>query len=153
MKYALSFLLTIIFSASSALAEATTAANPAQVGASGNMFGSIIPLVLIFAIFYFIMIRPQQKKLKQHQEMLKKLHRGDEIVTSGGIIGSVTKTDDTAGTIEIEIADGVNVKIVRGMVSELRKKGPESERLEKAAKAAEEKKPADGKKPADEKKK
>ncbi|NDF12767.1 MAG: preprotein translocase subunit YajC [Proteobacteria bacterium] len=125
------------------------AANPAQVGATGagGMFGNIIPLILIFAIFYFIMIRPQQKKMKQHQEMLKNLHKGDEVVTTGGVIGLVVKTDEAAGTVELEIAKDVNVKVVRGMISEVRKLGAESERLQKTAALDK-----GAKKPAEEKK-
>lgn len=79
-------------------------------------FESIIPLILIFAIMYFLLIRPQQKKLKQHQAMVAALRRGDQVVTQGGLIGKVTKVKDD-GEIEIEIATGVNVRVVRSTIA------------------------------------
>ena len=77
---------------------------------------SLIPLILIFGIMYFLLIRPQQKKLKQHQAMVAALRRGDQVVTQGGLIGKVTKVKDD-GEIEIEIAQGVNVRVVRGTIA------------------------------------
>lgn len=79
-------------------------------------FESIIPLILIFAIMYFLLIRPQQKKLKQHQAMVAALRRGDQVVTQGGLIGKVTKVKDD-GEVEIEIATGVNVRVVRSTIA------------------------------------
>jgi preprotein translocase subunit YajC len=79
-------------------------------------FESIIPLILIFAIMYFLLIRPQQKKLKQHQAMVAALRRGDQVVTQGGLIGKVTKVKDD-GEIEVEIATGVNVRVVRSTIA------------------------------------
>lgn len=78
---------------------------------------SIIPLILIFAIMYFLLIRPQQKKLKDHQAMVAALRRGDQIVTQGGVIGKVTKVKDDSSEIEVEIAKGVNVRIVRSTIT------------------------------------
>ena len=77
--------------------------------------GQFIPLILIFVIFYFFLIRPQQKKVKEHKEMVKNLKRGDEVITSGGIIGKVDRIfeDDR---IEIEIADGVKVQVIRNTI-------------------------------------
>jgi len=88
-----------------------------------GQFGMIVPLVLMFVIFYFLLIRPQQKKLKDHNELIKNVRRGDTVVTSGGLIGKVTKAGDSDSEIEVEIADGVRVKIVRAMIADVRAKG------------------------------
>ena len=81
-------------------------------------FGQFIPLILIFAIMYFLLIRPQQTKLKQHQAMVAALRRGDQVVTQGGMIGKVSKVkDDTE--VEIEIADGVKVRVVRSTIAQV----------------------------------
>ncbi|HSA66395.1 MAG TPA: preprotein translocase subunit YajC [Methyloceanibacter sp.] len=81
----------------------------------------IVPTVLIIGIMYFLMIRPQQKRLKDHQAMIAGIRRGDTVVTSGGILGKVTKVDDQE--LQVEIAEGVRVKVVRSTVSEVRGKG------------------------------
>jgi preprotein translocase subunit YajC len=81
----------------------------------GGAFSAFIPLILMFVIFYFLLIRPQQKKAKQHREMLNSLKVGDNIVTSGGIYGTVTGL--TEGTVTVEIAPKVRVKITRGSVA------------------------------------
>ncbi|HEV2513137.1 MAG: preprotein translocase subunit YajC [Bosea sp.] len=83
---------------------------------------SLVPFVLIFVIMWFLIIRPQQKRVKSHQEMIKNVRRGDTIVTSGGIIAKVSKVIDDA-ELEAEIADGVRVRILKGMVSDVRAKG------------------------------
>jgi preprotein translocase subunit YajC len=86
-------------------------------GGSGMLI-QLLPLVLIFVVFYFLIIRPQQKKVKDHKSMIDSLRRGDRIVTSGGIIGTVTKvTGDRE--IGLEIADGVRVRAVRSMIAEV----------------------------------
>jgi preprotein translocase subunit YajC len=77
---------------------------------------------LIFVIMYFLILRPQQKKTKDHQELVKNLRRGDTVITSGGLVGKVTKVVDD-DQIEVEIADGVRVRQVRSMVSGVRAKG------------------------------
>jgi preprotein translocase subunit YajC len=76
----------------------------------------MFPLLLIFAVFYFLLIRPQQKKMKEHREMLVAVRRGDKVVTGGGIIGTVSKviSDDE---IQVEIAEGVKVKIARSTLA------------------------------------
>ncbi len=79
-------------------------------------------MVAIFVIMYVLMIRPQQKRVKQHQEMVKNLRKGDSVVTQGGTLGKVTKLVDDE-QIEIEIADGVRVRQMRSMVTEVRAKG------------------------------
>ncbi|MGW8186035.1 MAG: preprotein translocase subunit YajC [Desulfobacterales bacterium] len=86
-------------------------------GAAGNGaagFTGFIPLILMFVIFYFLLIRPQQKKTKEHREMISSLKKGDRIITSGGIYGRITGLDDS--TLTVEIADKVRVKIARGNV-------------------------------------
>ena len=77
---------------------------------------SLVPLILVFLIMYFLLIRPQQKKLKDHQAMVAALRRGDQVVTSGGLIGRVTKVKEEVGEIEVEIAPGVNVRVLRTTV-------------------------------------
>jgi preprotein translocase subunit YajC len=91
-------------------------------GGTNDILMSLVPFVLIFVIMWFLIIRPQQKRVKTHQEMIKNVRRGDTIITSGGIIAKVSKVvDDTE--IEAEIADGVRVRILKGMVSDVRAKG------------------------------
>ena len=87
-----------------------------------NMLIQLLPFVLIFVIMYFLILRPQQKKTKDHQELVKNLRRGDTVITSGGLVGKVTKVVDEE-QIEVEIADGVRVRQVRSMVSGVRAKG------------------------------
>ena len=82
-----------------------------------SLFASFIPLILIFIIFYFLLIRPQQKKAKQHQILLESIKRGDQILTSGGMIGKVIKADKDELTVEI--SEKVNVKIFRSTVSDV----------------------------------
>src|SRR3990170_7562157 len=98
-----------------------TAFAQAAPGAFDMLNSLIVPTVLIIGIMYFLMIRPQQKRLKEHQAMIAAIRRGDTVVTSGGILGKVTKVDDQE--LLVEIADGVRVKVVRGTVSEVRGKG------------------------------
>jgi len=83
---------------------------------------SLLPFILIFAIMYFLIIRPQQRRLKDHRDMVSNVRRGDEVVTQGGIIGKVTRvtSDDE---LQVEIADGVRVKMVRSTISQVRTKG------------------------------
>ena len=78
---------------------------------------SLIPLILIFAIMWFFLIRPQQKKLKEHQKMVAALRRGDQVITQGGVIGKVVKVRDDSNEIEVEIAQGVNVRVVRSTIA------------------------------------
>lgn len=90
------------------------------IPAQGSMTGTLIQLGLIFAIFYLLLIRPQQKKIKQHEAMLNTIKKGDQIVTGGGIYAKVTDASD-AIDLTVEIAEGVKVKINRGTVRELLK--------------------------------
>tara|TARA_X000000368_G_C22917858_1_gene661654 strand:- start:586 stop:900 length:315 start_codon:yes stop_codon:yes gene_type:complete len=84
-------------------------------GGFGSTFGSLIPLLLIFAIMYFIIIRPQQKKAKEHKQMVTELKRGDQVLTQGGIIGKITKVKDES-EIELEIASNTKVRIMRSTI-------------------------------------
>ena len=86
------------------------------------MITSLLPFVLIFVIMYFLILRPQQKRVKQHGEMVKNVRKGDTVVTSGGLVGRVTKVVDD-DQIEVEVADGVRVRQMRSMVSDVRAKG------------------------------
>ena len=74
--------------------------------------GQFIPLILIFVIFYFFLIRPQQKKVKEHKNMVENLKRGDKVVTSGGIVGTVERIIDNE-KVEVQIAENINVEVVR----------------------------------------
>ena len=81
-------------------------------------FGTFLPLILIFAVFYFLLIRPQQRKVKQHKEMLSNLKRGDKIITSGGIICTINKVADNR-ELTVAVSDNVEIKIAPGMVADL----------------------------------
>lgn len=91
-------------------------------GGDGGMLMSLLPFVLIFVIMYFLILRPQQKRVKSHQEMVKNVRRGDTVVTNGGLIGKVTKVIDD-DQIEIEVAEDVRIRQMRQMVSDVRAKG------------------------------
>jgi len=84
-------------------------------------FQNFVPLLLIFGIMYFLLIRPQQQKMKQHKKMIESLRRGDQVVTQGGLIGKVTKVKDE-NEAEVEIADGVKVRIVRSTIAQVTSK-------------------------------
>ncbi len=86
-----------------------------------EFFTGIIPLLLIFVIFYFLLIRPQQRRMKQHQAMITAVKVRDTIVTTGGLIGKVTKVEDAE--VEVELAPNVRVRVVKGMLSEVRPHG------------------------------
>ena len=80
--------------------------------------GAFLPLILIFGVFYILLIRPQQKKVKLHREMLNNLRRGDKIITSGGIIGTVNKVSENRELL-VQVSDNVEIKIAPGMVADL----------------------------------
>jgi preprotein translocase subunit YajC len=91
-------------------------------GGDGGMIMQLLPFILIFVIMYFLILRPQQKRVKTHQEMVKNVRRGDTVVTNGGLVGKVTKVVDEE-QIEIEIADDVRIRQMRSMLSDVRAKG------------------------------
>jgi preprotein translocase subunit YajC len=88
----------------------------AKAGAAG---GQIIPLVFMFAIFYFLLIRPQQKKAKEHKALLESMKKGDNVITAGGVHGKVTAVDNDIVTLEV--ANNVNVKITKSYISTIKK--------------------------------
>jgi preprotein translocase subunit YajC len=95
----------------------------AQAAAGGSDFLiQLMPILLMFVIFYILLLRPQQQRAKQHKEMVANIRRGDTVVTSGGIIGKVTKVKDD-GEIEVEIAENTRVRVIKGTVAEVRVKG------------------------------
>ncbi len=86
-----------------------------------DAIAQFVPLILIFAIMYFLLIRPQQKKVKEHKAMVGAVRRGDQIVTQGGLIGKVTKVKED-NELEVEIADGVKVRVVQSTLADVRSK-------------------------------
>jgi preprotein translocase subunit YajC len=86
-------------------------------GGTTAVIMQLLPLLLIFAVFYFLLIRPQQKKMKEHRGMLQALKRNDKVITAGGIVATVTKVRDDSDEVEVEIAAGVRVTVVRGTIS------------------------------------
>jgi len=91
-------------------------------GADSPLTSFMIPLVLMFVIMYFLILRPQQKRQKQHQEMIKNVRKGDTVVTTGGMVGKVTKVVDD-DQVEVEVADGVRIRQMRSMLADVRAKG------------------------------
>ena len=87
-------------------------------GGGGDGIMAFLPFVLIFVVFYFLLIRPQQKRAKQHREMVQQLRRGDRVVTAGGIVGKVSKAPED-GEVEVEIAENVRVKVVRETITQV----------------------------------
>ena len=79
-------------------------------------FGQFLPLILIFGIMYFLLIRPQQQKVKQHKAMVEAVKRGDRIITQGGLLGKVTKVKDDY-EVEVELAEGVKVRVVKATIA------------------------------------
>lgn len=96
-------------------------AQAATPAAQGNVWMQLIPLALIFVVFWFLLIRPQMKRQKEHRQMVEKLAKGDEVVTNGGIAGRVEQIGDTF--MLVEIADGVQIKVQKGAVSLVLPKG------------------------------
>ena len=86
-------------------------------GGTGAVIMQLLPLILIFAVFYFLLIRPQQKKMKEHREMLGKLKRNDRVITGGGIIGTISKVREDSDEVEVELAPNVRVTVLRGTIS------------------------------------
>jgi preprotein translocase subunit YajC len=106
---------------SPAFAQATNGGAAAGGMNTGAIINMVFPLVLVFIIFYVLMIRPQQKRMKQHQDMLGAVKPRDTAVTTGGLIGKVTKVDENE--VELEVAQGVRVRVVKSMLSDVRPHG------------------------------
>ena len=100
---------------------AYASAGASSAGGGGAFFLQMLPLVLIFVIFYFLLIRPQQRRMKQHQAMVGAVKKNDVAVTAGGVIGKVTRVEETE--VELEIAPNVRVRVVKGTLSEVRPHG------------------------------
>ena len=98
--------------------------SPAYAQAAGGAGGlsSLLPFLLIFVVFYFFLIRPQQKRAKEHREMVSNVKRGDKIITSGGLLGTVSKSVEGQESVEVEIAKDVKVSVMRSMIADLRDK-------------------------------
>ena len=88
----------------------------------GDFAGMVVPLALIMVVFYFLLIRPQQRKAKEHQEVLRKISRGDTVITVGGLVGKVTKVVDD-NELQVEIGENVKVRVLRSGISDVRAKG------------------------------
>ena len=100
---------------------ATPALAQAAAPGAGGAIAQFLPLILIFGIMYFLLIRPQQKKLKNHKAMVEALRRGDQVVTAGGIVGKVAAVG-ADGMLEVEIAPNVKVKVMRGTITQVMSK-------------------------------
>ena len=100
-----------------------TPAYAQSTGASPDMLVSLVPFLLIFAVMWFLIIRPQRQNMKKREEMLGAIRRNDVIVTGGGVVAKVTKVTEGDAEVEVEIAQGVKVKVVRSMIAEVRVKG------------------------------
>jgi len=111
-------------------AFAQTSATPGV----NDIFGMMLPLLLIMVVFYFLLIRPQQRKMRDHQQMVKNVRRGDTVVTSGGLVGKVAKVVDD-NELMVDIAENVQVRIMKNALSEVRTKGEPVKQVE-TAKAA-----------------
>jgi len=108
---------------SEALAQTAGAAAPASP--LGDI-GFFVPLILVFVVMWFFMIRPQQKKQKEHQAMVRAAKRGDRIVTSGGLLGVITKANDADNDVEVEIAKDVKIRVMRHAISDIINRNPEA---------------------------
>jgi preprotein translocase subunit YajC len=99
----------------SAIAQEATATAVKQP----SLLASIAPLLIVMVIFYFLLIRPQSKRAKEHQELLKSLNKGDQVVTAGGIFGEVVKVDNDKGIIHIQVAENVKIKLKQDSITEV----------------------------------
>jgi preprotein translocase subunit YajC len=93
------------------------------VGGGSDFFVQLIPILAIVVIFYFLLIRPQQKRAKQHREALASIRRSDRVITNGGLVGTVIRVNEEDETLTVEIADNVRVQVIKTMVAEVRAKG------------------------------
>ena len=99
-------------------------------GGGTDLLGFLVPMILVFGIFYLLVFRPQQRKMKDHQSMIDAVKRGDTVVTSGGIIGRVLRVSD--GELRLEIAENVQIRVLKGSVAEVRAKGEPVKERQKA---------------------
>jgi preprotein translocase subunit YajC len=96
----------------------------AQTGGAGDPFtGLLIPMLVMILIFYFLVIRPQQQRSKQHRELVNKVRRGDTVITSGGFVGRVTKAADNTDEVEVELNEALRVRVLKSTLLDVRTKG------------------------------
>lgn len=100
-----------------------TPAYAQSAGGGADAFVQLVPILLMFVIFYFLLIRPQQTRAKKHQEAINAIRRNDTVVIGGGIVGRVNRVRDGDPEIDVEIAQGTVVKVLRGSIAEVRVKG------------------------------
>ena len=103
-------------------AFAQTAA-PGGAAGGADILMSILPFLLIFVVMYFLIIRPQSQRAKQHREMVDKVRRGDTVVTSGGFLAKVTRVPDNSDEVEVELSDNLRVRVLRSTLMDVRSKG------------------------------
>ncbi len=104
------------------ISPAYAQAAPAAAPGAFDMVSFFLPLVLIFIIMYFLVIRPQQRRVKQHQDMVAALRKGDVVITGGGIVGKVKSVSDADDEVVVEVAKGVDLRVIRGSISDVRSK-------------------------------
>ena len=92
-------------------------------GGSDPFTGLLIPMLVMIVIFYFLVIRPQQQRSKQHREMISQVRRGDTVITSGGFVGKVLKSSDTSDEVEVELSDNMRVRVLKSTLMDVRGKG------------------------------
>jgi preprotein translocase subunit YajC len=92
-------------------------------GGSDPFTGLLIPMLVMILIFYFLVIRPQQQRTKQHRELVNKVRRGDTVITSGGFVGKVTKAADNSDEVEVELSDTMRVRVIKSTLMDVRSKG------------------------------
>lgn len=109
-----------MFFISDAIAQTADVAAPAAAGGASAMFMQFLPLIIIFVIFYALLIRPQQKRVRDHQTMLDNLRKGDKVVTGGGIFGTVHKID--GNEVTVEIADNVRIRVQKSSIGDVQAK-------------------------------
>ena len=98
--------------------EALAQSAGAPAGAGAFHIVSLLPLVLIFVVFYFLLIRPQQKKMRDHREVISSLKRGDKVITGGGIVGTIVKSDEGKQVMTVEIAPNVRIDVIRSTITD-----------------------------------
>ncbi|QLK52707.1 preprotein translocase subunit YajC [Ehrlichia ruminantium] len=103
----------------SIISEVFAAAATSSASGVGSSIAGLVPLVLIFCVFYFFIIRPQQKKIKEHNKLLESIKKGDKVIISNSIFGVVTKVDATGGHFFVEVSEGVELKVLKSSISEV----------------------------------
>jgi preprotein translocase subunit YajC len=119
MKYITAFIIYLLPLIASAQENAVSPASGKSVSAPSGIEGLLFQLGLIFVIFYFLLIRPQQRKFKEHNKLVSSLKKGDKVITGAGFYGTIIRAGEGDRSVDVEIADGVVVKVLRSSVSEL----------------------------------